>query len=248
MFIIPVYSIKGGVGKTASAVNLSCIAAEEGRSVALWDLDPQGAASFYLGVEQKLKGGVTRLMEKGHDLSSSIVSTYWENLDVVPSDFSLRNIDHYLDEGPGKTTKIRKLAASLEGAGYDILFIDCPPGITLLSENILRAASILLEPMIPTVLSERTHDELAAFSSSRTPDLRIIPFFSLVDKRKKMHLEYLMELEKRRTPFLKHFIPYSSLVEHMGIHRAPVIKFARWSYAAKCYMDLWSNLKRYLRK
>ena len=248
MFTIPVYSIKGGVGKTTAAVNLACLAAEEGRSVAVWDLDPQGAASFYLDVESKLRGGVSRLMEKGHDLSSDIVSTSWENLDVVPSDFSLRDIDHYLDEGPGKTTKIKKLATGLEKAGYDILFIDSPPGITLLSENILRAGTILLEPLIPTILSERTHDELTDFCASKMPDLRILPFFSMVDKRKKMHLEYLMELDKRRTPFLKHFIPYSSLVEQMGLHMAPVTRFARWSFASRCYMDLWLNLKRYLRR
>lgn len=248
MYTIPIYSIKGGVGKTATAVNLAYLAAEEGRRVALWDLDPQGAASFYLAEEPKLRGGVTRMMKPGYDLADSIVATDYENLDLVPSDFSLRNIDHYLDNGAGKTKKIAKRAAALEQAGYDFLFIDSPPGITLLSENIFQAADVLLEPLIPTVLSERTHDELVDFCEKKRPDLKILPFFSLVDKRKKMHLEYLMELDRRRTPFLKHFIPYSSLVEQMGTHRTPVVKFARSSFPSHCYVDLWKNLKRHLKR
>jgi len=247
MFTIPVFSIKGGVGKSATAVNLAYLAAEEGARVVLWDLDPQGAASFYMAPEARLKGGVSRLMSKGHDLAADAVDSGYENLHVIPADFSLRNIDHHLDGGSAKTRKIARLARGLEKAGYEICFIDCPPGMTLLSENLLQAASVLLEPLIPTVLSERTHEELAAFCAKKRPDLRILPFFSLVDKRKKMHLEYLMELDRRRSPFLKHFIPYSSLVEQMGLHRAPVVKFARSSFPARCYVDLWRNVKRYLR-
>jgi len=247
MITVPVYSIKGGVGKTATAVNLAYLAAESGRKVLLWDLDAQGAASFYMGLDPKIKGGVSRLTEKGHDLTSDIKESPYENLYVLPSDFSLRNIDHYLDEGRGRTKKLRRLIGGLPQESFDLLFIDSPPGITLLSENILEAADILLTPLIPTVLSERTHDELTHFCQAEGFGCRVLPFFSMVDKRKKLHLEYLMELDRRRSPFLKSFIPYASVVEQMGVRQAPVVHFARSAFASRCYEDLWSGLKRYLK-
>jgi len=247
MITVPVYSIKGGVGKTASAVNLAYLAAESGRRVLLWDLDAQGAATFYMGQEPKIRGGVSRLMEKGHELASNIVDSPYQNLSLVPSDFSLRNIDHHLDEGRNRTRKLKRLIEGIPASAFDLLFIDSPPGITLLSENILEAADVLLTPLIPTVLSERTHDELTRFCEAQRFACRILPFFSMVDKRKRLHLEYLMELDRRKTPFLKSFIPYASIVEQMGIRQAPVVHFARSAYASKCYEDLWSNLRRYLK-
>lgn len=98
MKIAAVYSIKGGVGKTASAINLAHCAANSGLRVLLWDLDPQAAATFYVRTKPKLKGGVEKLISGKQDMSRVIRSTDYQNLDVLPAEFSYRNLDHILEE------------------------------------------------------------------------------------------------------------------------------------------------------
>jgi cellulose biosynthesis protein BcsQ len=68
MITIAVYNLKGGVGKTAAAVNLAAIAASEGENTLLWDLDPQGSTSFYYRVKPKFKGGAKTLVGKGSEI------------------------------------------------------------------------------------------------------------------------------------------------------------------------------------
>ena len=92
MKILALYNLKGGVGKTASAVNLAHLAALDGCRALLWDLDPQGATSFYCRVHPKLDGGRDVLFEKKRrgELGAQIRGTDTERLDLIPADFSLR--------------------------------------------------------------------------------------------------------------------------------------------------------------
>ena len=97
MRIIAVYNIKGGVGKTATAVNLAWLSAQSGARTLLWDLDPQGAASFTFRIKPGVAGGGKRLVKGGDAVTDSIKGTDFERLDVLPADFSYRNFDIVLD-------------------------------------------------------------------------------------------------------------------------------------------------------
>jgi cellulose biosynthesis protein BcsQ len=90
MRIYATYNIKGGVGKTTTAVNLAYLAAESGLRTVLWDLDPQGAASFMFRVKPKVKGGGRALISGKRPLDDAIKGTDFDNLDLIPADFTYR--------------------------------------------------------------------------------------------------------------------------------------------------------------
>src|ERR1700741_2645034 len=162
MRIYATYNIKGGVGKTTTAVNLAYLAAEAGLHTVLWDLDPQGAASFMFRVKPRVKGGGRALISGKRPLDDAIKGTDFDNLDLVPADFTYRNMDLLLDNVSGSERKLAKLLAPL-APEFGAVFLGCPPRISLVSENVLHAADVIVVPLIPTTLSERTLDQLNEF-------------------------------------------------------------------------------------
>jgi cellulose biosynthesis protein BcsQ len=245
--IIGVYNIKGGVGKTATAVNLAYLAAQQGYRTLIWDLDPQAAATFYFRIKPKIKGGGKKLIAGKRELDAAVKATDFDNLDMLPADFSYRKMDLRLETASKPTKQLLRLLRPLSYA-YDYVFLDCPPSISLVSENIFRAAEGLLLPLIPTTLSLRTYQQLLDFlEGHRITGLQLMPFFSMVDRRKRMHLDVMRELPDRRGELLDARIPYASDVEKMGIHRLPVEAFAPHSLAAGAYRALWGDVQERLR-
>jgi cellulose biosynthesis protein BcsQ len=242
--IIGVYNIKGGVGKTATAINTAYLAAEEGNRTLVWDLDPQAAATYYFRVKPKVKGGSKALVRSKRELDSVVKGTDFENLDLLPSDFSFRNMDLVLEDAKKPTKQLSRLLKPLSDE-YDYIFLDCPPSISLVSENIFRASDAILVPMIPTTLSARTLHQLMDFldGHGRLEELRVKPFFSMVDRRKRLHLDLMERLPEQYPNILDTYIPYASDVERMGVHRMPLIAYAPTNFAAKAYRALWEELK-----
>ena len=239
MKIYATYNIKGGVGKTSAAVNLAHLAARGGYNVLLWDLDPQGAASYLFRVRPKVKGGSRALVAGTRSLDEAIKATDFEGLDLLPADFRYRNMDLQLDDMKRPTRRIHQLLRPLDDE-YDVVFLDCPPSISLLSENVMHAVDTLLVPMIPATLSVRTFDQLSDFVNNfdgRQP--QICAFFSMVDGRKTLHRDLIEQLPTERRGILRTTIPALSIIEQMAEQRAPVTAFAPHSVAAKCYEALW---------
>jgi len=104
-----VYNIKGGVGKTTSAVNLAWLAADEGARTLVWDLDPQGTTSFYFRIKPKIKGGVGALLADKHHASASIKATDYDNLHLLPADLSYRHLDLELNAGKKPLRGMRRI-------------------------------------------------------------------------------------------------------------------------------------------
>src|SRR6202012_1328699 len=157
MFIASLYNLKGGVGKTASCVNFAYMAARDGFKVLLWDLDPQGAASFYYNAQPKTKGSVKKIIENSLAIEEAIMATDYDNLDIIPADISARKLDIILDDQHASKKQLKHLLKGME-QDYDFVLIDCPPGFSTLADNIFYASDAVLMPVIPTTLSVRTYE------------------------------------------------------------------------------------------
>ena len=242
MLIIACYNIKGGVGKTATAVNLAYLTAGFGARTLVWDLDPQGAASFYFRIKPRVKGGAKKLLAKKALLEDFIKGTDYANLDLLPADFSYRNLDLLLEDTGKPQRRLTKLLTPLADE-YDMVFLDCAPSISLVSESVFRAADVLLIPTIPTTLSLRTLKQIQHYCQKHAlNDLRLLPFFSMVDSRKQLHRSIVANPPDDDLTMLKTIIPYASEVERMGQERRSVCDFAHQSRAAQAYRALWDEL------
>ena len=156
MKIIATYNIKGGVGKTSTAVNLAYLAARDGYQTLLWDLDPQGTASFCFRVKPKIKGGIRALRQRKNVLDEAVKATDFEGLDLIPADFSFRNFDQVFSDGkkPGKQLLRMLFPMSRQ---YDLLIIDSAPSISLIAENVGGAPPLdVLQSGAPTELDVLT--------------------------------------------------------------------------------------------
>jgi chromosome partitioning protein len=243
MKVLATYNIKGGVGKTATAVNLSYLAAQDGLRVLLWDLDPQAAASYLFRVRPRVKGGGQALIRGSREIDDSIKGTDYLGLDLLPADFTYRHLDLVLGATKKPARRLARLLAPLS-AEYDVVMLDCPPGISLLSESVLQAADCVLVPLIPTTLSVRTLDQLTEFIGGldgRKPAL--LAFFSMIDRRKRLHLDIAARLPAERDDVAATAIPALSLIERMSEERAPVPAFAPRSQAARAYRQLWAEAR-----
>ncbi|MCW3087149.1 MAG: ParA family protein [Sediminibacterium sp.] len=243
MVTLALYNLKGGVGKTAATINLAYLAAKEGYKTLVWDMDPQGSSSFYLGAQAATKNESEKLLSSKMELLDAVQATAYENLDIIPADLSARHADVLLSDMKQSKRKISSLLVSLK-KDYDVVILDCPPGISLLHDAIFFGADWVLMPNIPTTLSIRSYETvLDYFKENDLDSNKIKCFFSMVDHRKNLHHEVMNTFYKDKY-FLKSYIPYLSDVEKMGVHEAPLETFAHSSYAAQCYRDLWKEIKK----
>jgi chromosome partitioning protein len=240
--IIALYNVKGGVGKTAAAVNFAYLSSDSSLKTLLWDLDPQGASTFCL--HRKETGLKLKELIKGKEkLSDYLHKTSYRNLYIIPSDFSLRNIDYYLIGESKSKRRIYNALAELQD-DFNVVILDCPPGISKLAENVFYAANHILIPIIPSGLSLRSFHQIIHFidhKGFRTD--RVIPFFSMVDMRRKLHKDFMLDLKSKLPYVCQNLIPYLSDIEKMSETRKPVTFSMPRSRAAMAYVKLWEEIK-----
>jgi chromosome partitioning protein len=238
VMVLATYNIKGGVGKTSAAVNLAYLAAREGASTLLWDLDPQGASTYLLRVKPRIKGGGRRLVRGRTDAGARIKGTDYERLDLLPADFSYRHMDLHLDATKRPTRRLSRVLEPLT-PDYDYVFLDCPPSISLVSESVFDAVDALLIPLLPAALSARTLEHIDHVAGNGTQRLA---FFSMVDSRKRMHRDVMETFAAQRPEMLRTVVPLAADVERMGQARAPLEEFAPRGGAAVAFRELWKEI------
>jgi len=235
MATVAIYSLKGGVGKTTLAVNLSwCAATLSARRTLLWDLDPQAASSFMLS-SGKAKEQAQSIFSKDVEPEKLVHHTAIDRLDLIGADASLRGLDllfHELD----KKKRLQKLLSGLRKS-YDRILLDCPPGLTETSDQVMRAADLIVVPVIPSPLSERAFAEMVKHLGGKVP---VMPVHSMVDRRRKLHAEAVA-----RHPDWP-VVPMASIVESMAVRRAPVGAFAAKSVGGQAFAQLWQAIERRL--
>jgi chromosome partitioning protein len=242
--VLATYNIKGGVGKTSAAVNLAALGARDGLRTLLWDLDPQGAASYLFRVRPKVKGGGRKLVRGRSEIADLLRGTDVEGLDLLPADFSYRHMDLALDEAGKPVRRLRKVLAPL-APHYDVAILDCPPSISLVSESVFDAADALLVPLIPSTLTMRTFEQLGEFVDAevkRRP--QIVAFFSMVDRRKRLHREVVETFPDSRDDVAHAAVPAATEIELMGVSRSPVVVNAPRSRGGRAYAELWGEVRK----
>jgi chromosome partitioning protein len=242
MKIIAITNIKGGVGKTTTAVNLSYLCAASGSATLLWDLDPQGAATYTLRGEATEQVPAKKLVSGKRELPEFILRTDYPGLDLLPADLSYRHFDVHLSGRKQPTERLFKMSRSLRAA-YATLFLDCPPGISLLSENVLRAADVVVVPLVPSPLSVRMLRQLRDFIVEQGwTDMLLLPFFSMVDRRRSLHTDVITSTRAEFPTVLDTEIPYWSEIERMTLRRAPLPATSPNGLATGIYRALWAEI------
>jgi len=241
--IIALYNIKGGVGKTVTSVNLAYLASRERARTLLCDLDLQGSASFYLRIKASKKYNTKEFLRIKTGIDKYIRGTDFDYLDLLPSDISYRNLDIKLNDIKNPRKHLKKILKPLAST-YKYIFLDCPPNLTLLSENVFYAADKILVPFIPTTLSEMAYKKILKFFKNNNLDRsKLLPFFSMFEMRKKLHKATIKSMVEKDERFLQHLIPYASDVEKMGIYRKPLLSYSLTSEASISYIALWQELR-----
>jgi len=240
--ILAVYNIKGGVGKTATAVNLAFIAARRGYRTLICDLDPQCATTYYFRVKPKAR--IKSLLEGGKFLERFIKATDYPGLDLLPADFSFRKQDAIFRTEKKARKRLKAVLGSLHDQ-YDLIILDCPPNLTGLTESVFHAADALIHPTVPTTLSVRTLDQLTNFFAREDlPRSKILPFFSMVESRKSLHRDILADLPRQWPGMLETRVPYLAEIERMGITRTPAPAGSAQGRTTRIYSALWAEIEQ----
>jgi len=239
--VIAIYNSKGGVGKTSCCVNLAWTAAYEGKKVLLWDLDSQGASSYFMGRDLGLAKSTRKLLKGKASWKKEILSTDFPNLFIIPSDQDLKEFD-LVAEKEKHSRKLLEQGLETIDRKFDIIFLDCPPGLTKVTENILKAGDLILVPLIPNPLSSRAFEQILDFiGSQKKYNKKVHTFVSMADLRKTMHKKAAEEiLEDPRS--LKTVIPQIAEIEKMGQDFKPSAMRLK-SRSRGLFLSLWNEIE-----
>lgn len=238
-------ALKGGVGKTSTTVNLAALSAAAGYRTLVWDIDPQAGATACLGVKPKLRGGAQRLLGSDRDLGRSIRPSSLPRLDVLPGDVTLREADLIVG-GARKPRRSLRRVLNAVAKDYDVVLIDCPPGVGPVTEVLVRSVDLLLVPVVPAPLDLRALDRFrdVVIDLGAAPEL-LAPFLSLVDRRKPLHRRLVDEVRTQQR-FLASVVPVSSAVERMPLEQVPTVVDSPRSLAAIALRELWAEVSERL--
>lgn len=246
MQVLALYHMKGGVGKTAAAVNLSYLAARSGARTLLCDLDPQASATYYFRIQPKLKAKRKVFAPGGKQLEKSIKATDFARLDLLPGALSHRHLTEVFQQAKHPVRYLHRSLAALQDE-YQYVILDCPSEVSLIAQNVFYAADYILIPIVPSPLSVHAYQQLRTFyiKHGYNPN-KLRTFFSMVERQKRLHRSVMRELTAAHPEALPQAIPYLVDVENMGIHREPVLVSVPQSRVSQAYEQLWTEMEAIL--
>lgn len=238
MAVIAVYSTKGGVGKTTLAVDCAYRAAMlSGYQTLLWDLDPQGSASYLLDQKPRATGMSASVFQRDGKPRQLIEQTRRSNLSILQSDESMRELP-VLMARIGNRTRLSTILSFLKG-DYRRIVLDCPPMANAVSEQILTAADVILLPLPPSALGARAMEQLKAeldrLGKAHAP---ILPVLSMYNHSRALH-------RKVRSNGAANWpmIPHSAHIEQVGERKQALPEFAQSSEANRALGKLYSAVE-----
>jgi len=237
--VLAVSNIKGGVGKTTSAVNLAASLGELGDRCLVVDLDAQGAASRALGEEGR-GANLLDCLKYRDPIDKQVLSTQYPNVDLLPAGENLSRAEGELHSRLGSDSRLKVCMERSEG-DWDWVFFDCPAGICLMTINALVAATGVLlptdaQPMSLAALPEFLNTIHEIRDGRLNPDLEVVAVLpARCQPRRKAHQRGLDSLNDsfpgRVGPVIRENV---ALVEAPR-KGEPVIRYAPDSNGAKDY-------------
>jgi chromosome partitioning protein len=240
--IIAVLNQKGGVGKTTTVVNLGAYLAKLTKNILIVDLDPQGNTTSGLGLDKNsLQGSVYDVLIGSKTIEQSIYGNGQKGIYVLPANESLAGAEIELN---GTELREKTLKSRLANDKHDIVLIDCPPSLGLLSINALIAADYVLIPVQTEFyalegLGQLMHT-IQRVQKVANPNLKILGILmTMYDSRTSLSEQVKGELVKYFGPKLfQTVIPRNVKLAEAPSFGIPISEHDKWSKGARAYKSL----------
>lgn len=242
--VIAITNQKGGVGKTTTAINLAYYLAKLGKKTLLIDFDPQGNASSGLGVDKHdLDLTMADVLAGSKTLSEVIVATDYKNLWLAPTTPVLANTEVELARAERRFSRLRKAIDSISGE-YELILIDCPPSLSLLTVNALIAAKYVLMPVQTEFYAleglGQLLETMKIVRSGMNPGLELLGVLpTMVDSRTVLSGQVVAEIKKYfNQKVFRNVVPRNIRLAEAPSYGVPVGEYDRFSKGARSYKAL----------
>lgn len=244
MKIIAIANQKGGVGKTTTAVNLAACLAKKGKKVLLVDCDPQGNSTSGVGVDKRrCEKTVYDVLIGNAEASESVTQTPYENLWVCPSNISLSGAEIELVSEMGRETKLKNALNTVKGQ-FDVVLIDAPPSLGLITINVLTAANSVIIPIQCEYYAlegvAQLMNTIRKVKQVMNPGLEIEGILmTMFDSRTNLSAQVIEEVKKFfPNKVYKTLIPRNVRLSEAPSFGKPIIYYDIASRGSESYLDL----------